>query len=301
MRTQQLERSVAIAAQPARVADYVELTKPRITTMVVVSAAAGYYLGSDASVDVVRLLHAMAGTALIASGASCLNQVLERDSDARMDRTRSRPLPAGRLDFLPALGFGAALSLLGAAQLAAAVNPLTAVLGVLTLALYVAVYTPLKRLTSLCTIIGAVPGALPPVMGWTAARDALSAEAWVLFAILFFWQMPHFLAIAAAYRDDYARGGHVVLPVIDGDGASTARQTMLYLFALIPVSLLPSVLHMSGTVYFWGALALGAGFLAVGMHAARDRSIPAERRLLRYSVLYLPALLALMTVDKVAA
>ena len=294
-----MQRSVALAGQAARVSDYVELTKPRITFMVVVSTVAGYYLGCDGPVPILGLLHTMIGTALIAAGASCLNQIIERESDAHMERTRSRPLPAGRLDLLPAASFGIALSFLGALLLFAAVNPLTAALGVLTLALYVAVYTPLKRLTSLCTIVGAVPGALPPVMGWTAARDSLSAEAWILFAILFFWQMPHFLAIAAAYRDDYARGGHVVLPVIDDDGSSTARQILLYCAALLPVSLLPTIVRLSGALYFWGALALGLAFLGFGLAAAADRTIPAARRLLRFSVVYLPVLLGLMTLDKV--
>lgn len=295
-----MQRSVALTGQASLVSDFVELTKPRITFMVVVSTVAGYYLGCEGSVPIVGLLNTMVGTALIAAGASCLNQIIERESDGHMERTRTRPLPAGRLDLLPAASFGVALSFLGTLLLFAAVNPLTAALGVLTLALYVAVYTPLKRHTSLCTIVGAVPGALPPVMGWTAARDSLSAEAWVLFAILFFWQMPHFLAIAAAYRDDYARGGHVVLPVIDDDGSSTARQILLYCAALLPVSLLPTIVRLSGALYFWGALALGLAFLGFGLAAAADRTIPAARRLLRYSVVYLPVLLGLMTLDKVA-
>lgn len=294
-----MQRSVALARPSARVSDFVELTKPRITFMVVVSTVAGYYLGCEGSVPILGLLHTMVGTAFIAAGASCLNQIIERESDGHMERTRARPLPAGRLDLLPAASFGIALSFLGALLLFAAVNPLTAALGVVTLALYVAVYTPLKRLTSLCTIVGAVPGALPPVMGWTAARDSLSAEAWILFAILFFWQMPHFLAIAAAYRDDYARGGHVVLPVIDDDGSSTARQILLYCAALLPVSLLPTIVRLSGALYFWGALALGLAFLGFGLAAAANRTIPAARRLLRYSVVYLPVLLGLMTLDKV--
>jgi protoheme IX farnesyltransferase len=197
-----------------------------------------------------------------------LNQVVERETDALMERTRSRPLPAGRIETTPALLFGVSIALLGTLELLIGVNALTAALGALTLALYVLVYTPMKRMSSLSTIVGAIPGALPPVMGWTAAHDGLSAEAWVLFGILFFWQMPHFLAIAIAYRDDYARGGHLVLPVIDSDGGSTGRQIVLYLGALLPVSLLPTIVHMAGESYFWGALVLGAGFLAVGIRAA---------------------------------
>lgn len=294
-----MERSVAIARPSARLSDLVELTKPRITFMVVLSAAAGYWLGMSGAVDGPRFLHAMLGTALIAAGASCLNQAIERESDARMERTRERPLPAGRLDLLPSLAFGSGLAAIGALELHLGVNPLTAAIGLVTLGLYVLVYTPLKRVSTLCTIVGAVPGALPPVMGWTAAADSLSAEAWVLFAILFFWQMPHFLAIAAAFREDYARGGHVVLPVVDATGERTARQAILYAAALLPVSLLPSILRMSGGLYFWGALLLGIGFLGTSLATARNRSVAAERRLLRYSVIYLPLLLGLMALDKV--
>jgi heme o synthase len=294
-----MQRSVAIAGSGARLADYLELIKPRITLMVVVSAAAGFYLGTDRAVNLAVLLHAMVGTGLVAAGASCLNQVLERETDARMDRTRSRPLPAGRMEASHALVFGSALAAIGTIELFTGVNTLTAAIGVVTLALYVLVYTPLKRMTSLSTIVGAIPGALPPVMGWTAARATLSAEAWLLFAILFFWQMPHFLAIASAYREDYARGGHQVLPVIDTEGGSTGRQIVLYLCALLPVTLLPSIIELAGQAYFWGALALGLVFLAFGLRAAADRGHGAARQLLRFSVVYLPALLALMALDKV--
>jgi protoheme IX farnesyltransferase len=245
------------------------------------------------------LLHALLGTGLIAAAASALNQVIERDSDARMLRTRTRPLPAGRLEIPAALAFGLALALLGASYLSLAVNVLTAAIGIATLALYVLVYTPLKRHSSLCTIVGAVPGALPPVMGWTAATGALSAEAWFLFAILFFWQLPHFLAIAWNYRDDYARGGQPMLSVIDPAGGSTARQIVLYCMALLPVSLAPSLVHLTGALYFYGALLLGVAYLAAGVHAARARSHAAALQLLRVSVIYLPALLALMAFDKV--
>ena len=285
-----VQRGLAIAGSPARVGEFVELTKPRITFMVMVTAAAGFYLASIGRLDAALFLHTMLGTGLVAAGASCLNQIVERETDARMDRTRARPLPTV---------FGTALSLLGTLELLLAVNRTTALIGLATLALYVALYTPLKRLTSLCTVVGAIPGALPPVMGWTGASNALSAEAWVLFAILFLWQMPHFLAIAVAYRDDYARGGHAMLPVVDPGGTRTARQTILYSAALLPVSLLPSSLQMSGDAYFWGALLLGAVFVAFGVASARDRSVASARRLLRYSVVYLPVLLALMALDKV--
>ncbi|MBY0275098.1 heme o synthase [Candidatus Binatia bacterium] len=267
--------------------------------MVVLTTAAGYYLGADGSLDLVVLLHALLGTGVIASAASALNQVLERDSDARMLRTRHRPLPAGRMEVPAALGFGLVLMVLGTLYLAVAVNVLTAVVGFATLALYVGVYTPMKRRSSLCTIVGAVPGALPPVMGWTAATGALSAEAWVLFGVLFFWQLPHFLAIAWNYREDYARGGQPMLSVEDPRGGSTARQIVLYCMALLPVSLAPSLLSLTGSLYFYGALALGIAYLAAGLHAARERSHASAGLLLRVSVIYLPALLGLMTFDKV--
>ena len=292
---------MAMTGAHAGVAEFVELTKPRITFMVMITAAAGFWLASVGPLDLALFLATLTGTGLVAAGASCLNQLAERETDGRMDRTSGRPLPAGRVDALPAAVFGTALSLLGSVVLFFAVNRTTAVVGLVTLALYVLVYTPLKRRTSLCTVVGAIPGALPPVMGWTGASDALSAEAWVLFAILFLWQMPHFLAIAVAWRDDYARGGHVMLPVVDSDGSRTARQTVLYSAALLPVSLLPTILQMSGEVYFWGALGLGLGFLAFGLATARDRSVAAARRLLRYSVAYLPLLFALMAADKVAS
>jgi heme o synthase len=298
-----VEPSIAIAAPAVRVTDLLELTKPRITFMVVISAAAGFYLGAPGSRELLgdffRLMNAMLGTALVASGASCLNQFLERESDRWMDRTRQRPLPAGRIDPAVALVFGISLAVAGSAWLWFAANPLTAILGALTLLLYVAVYTPMKRHSSLCTIVGAVPGALPPVMGWTAATGALTAEAWALFSILFFWQMPHFLAIAWLYRDDYRRGGQPMLPVIDPSGGSTARQIVLYGLALLPTSLLPAALGLCGSIYFAGALVLGLGFLAVGVHTARTRTIASAKLLLRVSVAYLPALLALMALDKV--
>ncbi|MFM8410427.1 MAG: heme o synthase [Alphaproteobacteria bacterium] len=296
-----MDRAMAMTGAPAGRSEFLELTKPRITFMVVITAAAGFWLASVGPIDLPLFLATLLGTGMVAAGASCLNQLAERETDARMDRTSGRPLPAGRVDALPAAAFGVALSLLGSLLLLLAVNRTTAVVGLVTLALYVLVYTPLKRRTTLCTVVGAVPGALPPVMGWTGASDALSAEAWVLFAILFLWQIPHFLAIAVAWRDDYARGGHVMLPVVDPDGSRTARQTVLYSAALLPVSLLPAILQMSGELYFFGALALGIGFLAFGVATARDRSVAAAKRLLRYSVAYLPILFALMAADKVAS
>jgi protoheme IX farnesyltransferase len=267
--------------------------------MVALSAAAGYLLGARGSGSLVALLHTILGTGLVAAGASALNQVLERDTDALMRRTQSRPLPAGRLDTFPALWFGVGISIVGAAYLALAVNPLTAVIGTITLLLYVLAYTPLKRVSPLCTVVGAVPGALPPVMGWTAATGHLSGEAWVLFAILFLWQMPHFLAIAWMYCDDYRRAGQPMLPVIDADGRRTGRQIVLYGLGLVPVSLLPSLIGMTGPVYLIGALLLSLAYLVAGLYAAQTRTIESARLLLRVSVIYLPVLLGLMTLAKV--
>jgi len=295
-----MERSVAIEGPTTRALDYVELTKPRITFMVVVTTAAGYLLGAHGSGSLFVLLHTIVGTALVASAASALNQWVERDTDGLMARTRNRPLPAGRLEPAAVLIFGIAVGVLGTVYLALFVNTLTAGLGLGTLFLYVLAYTPMKRVSSLCTIVGAVPGALPPMMGWAAARNDLSTGAWVLFAVLFLWQMPHFLAIAWMYRDEYRAGGQPMLPVLDPEGTRTGRQIVLYCLALVPVSLLPSVIGLTGSIYFGGALLLGLAYLAAGIHAAARRTTDSARTLLRVSVVYLPVLLGLMAASKVA-
>jgi heme o synthase len=279
--------------------DLAELTKARITLMVVVTTAAGYLLASAGAVDLIHLVHALVGTGLVAAGASVLNQVLERDVDALMRRTADRPIPAGRIDPDAALLFGVATAVVGLGYLALAVNLLTALLGAATLAAYIFIYTPMKRISSLATLIGAVPGAVPPMMGWTAARDSIDAGAWALFGILFLWQLPHFLAIAWMYRADYERGGFPMLPVLDPEGGRTARQMILYAAALVPVSLLPSALGLTGAVYFLGALALGLAFLGFAFAFDRARSGRAARHLLLVSVIYLPAILAVMLLDRV--
>ncbi len=291
----------AALARPTLLADLAELTKPRITFMVAVTTAAGFLLAAqDVAIVPLLLFNALLGTALVASGAAALNQVLERDTDARMRRTAGRPLPSGRLHPDLALAWGVALVLAGLAYLALAVNLLTALIGAASAALYVFAYTPLKRVSSLSTLVGAVPGALPPVMGWTAMRDQLDPGAWALFAILFLWQLPHFLSIAWLYRDDYAQGGFPMLSVADPGGRRTARQAVLYGAALVPVSLVPSVLGLTGTAYFIGALALSLGFLACCVAFAAARSQAGARRLLLASVLYLPAVLAVMLIDRLA-
>jgi protoheme IX farnesyltransferase len=278
---------------PSRAADFVELAKPRITSLVLVTAGVGYSVGLRGSFDGLMFLAFMAGTALLCGGASALNQYVERDTDALMERTNRRPIPAGRLRPDEALRFGLALSAAGLLLLAF-VNPLTLALGAASLLSYVLAYTPLKRVTSLCTVVGAVPGALPPLMGWAAARGSLSAAGWGLFAILFLWQLPHFLAIAWLYREDYARGGFPMLAVTDRDGASTGRQAVLYATALLPVTLAAGLLVSAGQSYLWGALALGIAFLAYAAVFAWKRSMGSARRLFLASVLYLPALLGLM-------
>jgi heme o synthase len=278
--------------------DLATLTKPRVVLMVVVTTLVGYYVGLTGAADWARLLHLAIGTVLAAGGTLALNQYWERDVDARMERTRARPLPDGRLVPLEALAFGAAITVLGVAYLAAFVGAVPALVTLATFGLYLFAYTPLKLRTALCTIVGAVPGALPPVTGWFAARDDAGAGAWVLFGILFLWQLPHTLAIARLYRDDYARAGVRLLPVIDPDGTSTERQIVTGCLALLGVSLLPTLIGLAGGVYFIGALVLGLGFVALGARQALAPSLSGARRVLFASLLYLPALLTLLALDK---
>jgi len=281
----------------SRAADFAELAKPRITSLVLVTAAVGFAVGGQGSIDWLAFFVFMAGTAFLCGGASTLNQYLERDADALMERTRRRPIPGGRIRPEEALVFGLALSAAGLAVLAF-VNPLTLALGAASLVSYVLAYTPLKRVTSLCTVVGAVPGALPPLMGWAASRGSLGAAGWGLFAILFLWQLPHFLAIGWLYRDDYARGGFPMLAVTDRDGASTGRQAVLYATALLPVTLAAGLLASAGAGYLWGGLVLGLGFLACAAAFAWKRTVGSARRLFLASVLYLPLLLGLMVFDR---
>jgi len=279
--------------------DLKELTRLRLNTMVVVTTGVGFLLAAGHPFPWWLFTHAVLGTTLVALGSSVLNQVLERDADGLMRRTADRPIPAGRIGVDQALGLGVVLSVGGLLYLAFAVNLLTSFLGALTLAIYLFLYTPLKRHSSLATVVGAIPGALPPMMGWTAARDGIDLFAWVLFGILFLWQMPHFLAIAWLYRNDYERGGLPMLTVLDRQGGITARQMVLYCGALLPVSLLPAVLGFHGLLYFLSALVLGIGYLGFSFAFARSYSVRDARRLMLASVLYLPALLVAMVVDRV--
>ena len=280
-----------------RLAAYLELTKPRITFLIVLTAAAGFGLASP-RVDYLAMLSALLGIAVLSSGIATLNQYAERDVDGLMRRTASRPLPSGKLLPWEALAFGVSLTVLAEAYLLIFVNPLSALLGLTVIAGYVFAYTPLKTRTSLSTVVGAFPGAVPPLIGWAAARGTLSVEAWVLFAILFLWQFPHFLAIAWMYREDYTRAGILMLPVVEPDGRVTAQQIVLYTLMLLPVSLLPTVLHISGKIYFFGALVLGLLFLYSSVRAAISMSRQRARSLLLASVLYLPLLFFLMVVNK---
>jgi len=293
----------ASAAAPAglrsRAAEYLSLTKPRVTFLVLVTTALGNLLASR-TIELWTLFHTIAGTAMVAGAAAAMNQVWERDADSRMRRTARRAIPSGRIEPGAALVFAFTIASAGLVELAAGAGILAAGLGALSLGLYVLVYTPLKRRTSLATIVGAVPGAIPPMIGWAAATGRLDPGAWVLFLILFFWQMPHFLAIAWMYRDDYARGGFPMLPVVEPDGASTGRQAVLYAATLLPISLALSGLRVTGGIYFVGAAICGLAFTAAAAGFALRRETARARILFAASILYLPAVLLLAFLDRVA-
>jgi protoheme IX farnesyltransferase len=290
----------AIARDRRRVlTDLFVLTKPRVVLMVLVTTLVGYYVALPGPADWARVIHLVIGTMLAAGGTLALNQYRERDIDALMARTRLRPLPDGRLMPLEALLFGTAITILGIVYLAAFVNALSALTTAVVTVLYLFAYTPMKLRTPLATLVGAIPGALPPVTGWVAARDDVGVGAAVLFGILFLWQLPHTLAIARLYRDDYARAGVRVLPVVDEHGSSTERQIMTGVVGLLVVSLLPTLIGLAGAVYFAGALILGIVFIVAGARQARTPSSAAARWVLFASLLYLPVLLALLAFDKI--
>jgi len=290
--------SVVVTRRPA-VADYLELTKPRITLTVVMTALVGYVMGTRGPVSFSRMGVALAGTALVAAGASALNMVLERRTDALMLRTRNRPVAAGRLRPIEALTFGLAVTVAGLLVLHFGAGPLAALVALVTWASYLFAYTPLKTRTSLSTIVGAFPGALPPVIGWAAARGQIEPGAVVLFAILFLWQIPHFLAIAWIYREDYARGGLPMLPVLDPAGVVTGRQAVANSLALLLVSVVPTIAGLTGRVYFVGAVCLGIAFTSVAVWSAIRRTAAAARGLFLASILYLLALCTLLLVDRI--
>ena len=289
--------SLKVPSQVTSVKDYIELTKPRITWLIVMSTAVGYYFGHSGAWSTWSVLHTMLGTALIASGTAALNQWYEREADSRMHRTQERPLPSGRLQPMQALLFGVTVAAAGGLELALFINWLTAGLGLLTLVFYLFLYTPLKQKTWWSTTIGAVPGAMPPLIGFAAAANMLSAQAFILGAILLIWQFPHFYAIAWMYREDYSRAGIQMLPVVEPDGASTARQILIYSVLLIPVSLLPKWVGMTGTIYMVGAIGMGLFFLYSGIRVSMDRTRIRARNVLLASVVYLPVIYVLMVLD----
>jgi len=290
--------STLVAPATSKLAAYVELTKPRVNLLVVLTTAAGFYMASGARIDLLLLLNTLLGTALVAGGSAALNQYLERDLDGRMARTWGRPLPSGRLTPTEALVFGGGLVASGSIYLLLLVNGLTSVLGLATAFLYLSVYTPLKTRTSYCTAIGSIPGALPPLMGWAGAAGMLDFRALGLFLILLMWQFPHFLAISWAYRRDYQKGGFSMLSGADPDGRRTAIRIMIYSLILFGTSLLPAASGLTGSIYLAGAIALGVGLLLLGFQAAWARSNPAARQLSLGTIVYLPVLLILMVLDK---
>jgi protoheme IX farnesyltransferase len=293
-----LGMSAAVAGEVNRPALFLALTKPDVSFLVVMTTAAGYALGTQGPLDWLRMAHTVFGTTLIAAGTSALNHYIERDTDALMRRTASRPLPSGQLQPREALWFGAGLLFFGTLYLALASNALATLLGVLTSATYLCVYTPLKRRTTLATFIGAFPGAVPPLIGWAAARGTITINAWILFAVLFLWQFPHFDAISWVYREDYRRAGIQMVPVRDHEGKRTFREILLTSALLVPVSLLPAVTGLAGAHYFFGALILGIMLVEVCLWAAAAKSNVRAKWLMHATVLHLPLLLGLLIYDK---
>ena len=277
---------------------FLELTKPRITWLILMSTGIGYFFGLRGGLDIWSLLHTLIGTGLIASGTAALNQWYEFDADARMNRTKLRPIPSGKVTRPQAFWFAMVLSVVGLAELTFRVNQLTGFLGLFTMASYLLLYTPMKRRSRHSTTVGAIPGAMPPLIGFAAASGVLTAEAWVLFAILFIWQFPHFYSIAWMYREDYGRAGIRMLPVEEPDGISTARQILAFLILLIPVSLIPTALGMTGKLYLVGATLAGLYFLRAGTRVFRDKSLVHARGVLLASVIYLPVLYGLLLIDR---
>ncbi|HEY4416198.1 MAG TPA: heme o synthase [Verrucomicrobiae bacterium] len=290
----------AQTAEKSWLAVFADLTKARLTLLVLLTTLVGFYLGwQPVAMNYWLMFNALAGTALVAAGAAALNQLLEREHDAKMRRTQNRPLPSGRLQPTTVMLFGGITSVAGLVYLALGVNLLTSVLGAVTLISYVFIYTPLKRVTWANTLVGAIPGALPPLMGWTAARNEWSGEGWALFAILAFWQLPHFFAIAWMYRDEYAKAGFIMLPNIDADGSRTGQQSVSNTLLLVLASLCPFAFHISGKFYLVSAIILGAGFLVCAIQFSRQLTHARARQLFLASIIYLPLLLTALVLDKV--
>lgn len=291
--------AAAVSTNKTAWAVFTDLVKARLSLLVLLTTAVGFYLGSPGGVDFSLMVHAVGGTALLAAGAAALNQLLEREYDARMRRTRGRPLPSGRLQPETVLLFGGACAVAGIVDLALAVNLLTSVIGAVTLVTYLCIYTPLKRITWMNTLIGAVPGGLPPLMGWTAARGELAIEGWALFAILAFWQIPHFMAIAWLYREEYSKAGFVMLPAVDHNGSQTGNQAIGHAAMLLAVSLVPFVMKLAGPIYLASAILLGATFLACAISFRIKLTAKSARVLFFASIIYLPLTLTILVLDKV--
>jgi protoheme IX farnesyltransferase len=288
----------ATLAQPTKLSAYISLTKPDVSFLVLMTTGAGFYMGTRGPIPWLHMIHVVFGTMLIAAGTAALNHYIERDSDRYMRRTASRPLPTGQLTSAEALRFGLLLSFAGAIDLYFAAGYIACLLGVLTSLSYLLAYTPLKKRTVWATFIGAIPGAIPPMIGWTAASGKLDAGAWLLFAILFFWQFPHFHAISWMYREDYARAGILMLPVVDKDGTRTFRQIILYAGALVAVSLLPAVMGFAGVLYFFGALVTCTASVQVCLWAASNKTNVRAKWLMHATIMHIPILLGLMMYDK---
>ena len=279
---------------------YYELTKPSITFMILISTALGYYMGGNGIANYIHFFYTILGSCLISSGSGALNHFAEADSDKIMRRTNLRPIPAGVISAENAMLFGIALILSGSAILYWIINPLTCLLALITSLMYLFIYTPLKKLTWLNTSVGAIPGSIPPIGGWVAATGRLDPEAWILFAILFFWQHPHFYAIALMFKDDYKKAGLKMLPVMEPDGSRTNRQIIWHSFLLIPVSVMPVYIGILGMIYFWSAIILGVGYLISGFILAKQYSVDNARFVLRVSVFYLPILFLTIMIDKIS-
>ena len=278
---------------------YLELTKPRITYLILVSTALGYYLGADGIDDFLKFFNCLLGSCLVSSGSGALNHYAEMESDSLMNRTRLRPLPSALIEPNKAKLFGLWLIILGTIILFFFINKLTAILAILTALLYLFVYTPLKKITWLNTSIGAIPGALPPLGGWTAATGQLQPESWILFGILYFWQHPHFYAIAFMFKSDYKRAGYKMLPVLEVEGKRTNRQIIWHSLLLIPVSIMPSYIGLLGPIYLWGSLLLGIFYFLSGFPLINNYSLDNAKLLLKVSVIYLPALFCFIIIDKI--
>jgi protoheme IX farnesyltransferase len=293
-----IETSAAVTSEASRPALYLALTKPDVSFLVVMTTVAGYALGTHGPLDWMKMAHTVFGTTLIAAGTSALNHYFERDTDALMRRTSSRPLPSGQMKPGEAFLFGMTLITIGTLYLALATNALATFLGILTSILYLCIYTPLKRKTTRATLIGAIPGAVPPLIGWAAARGTLSLDAWILFAILFLWQFPHFDAIAWVYREDYARAGIKMLPTVDREGKRTFREILVTAALLVPVGMLPTLTGLAGPHYFFGALVVGIMLVEVCLWAAASKTNIRSKWLMHATVLHLPVLLGLLIYDK---